>query len=374
MKTSKILLIFAFLGLAMSGGIHRVAQSRWNTPQQGLATDLSVFFSLDCDLPAAGYLVVTLPSGASHTVTATAVHVWALTTSFAVPTTVTNLGTCDVTSNVVACTFASALTKNTAYGMVMPGSGAVAGIWAPISMETRMNKLATAGPVMDVNRVFDVVAVDAAAPTIAIAAAKITATGATAKEFPGETALMEFTVTMADWAATKVIKQPWNLVLSMGNQAANNRVQVATGDTWVRHPMTYNDWAWGTTCTNTQWGIDDADLTDTKGADTLTNKTPSCKVTAKTATNDLVIPIVQDLTSTDYSTFKIKFRVDVTMPTDLLGKTTNVNAMIMDAAMFQVLGRTTSAAAILSVTKPSGQANSQATGIVSFGVDPNDAT
>jgi hypothetical protein len=32
MKTSKIILIFALLGLAMSGGIHRVAQSRWNCP------------------------------------------------------------------------------------------------------------------------------------------------------------------------------------------------------------------------------------------------------------------------------------------------------------------------------------------------------
>lgn len=56
--------------------------------------------------------------------------------------------------------------------------------------------------------------------------------------------------------------------------------------------MTYSDWTWGTTCTNTQWGIDDADLTDTTPATTLTNKTPACKVTAKTATNDLVIPIV----------------------------------------------------------------------------------
>jgi hypothetical protein len=62
------------------------------------------------------------------------------------------------------------------------------------------------------------------------------------------------------------------------------------------------------------------------------------------------------------------------MPKDLLGKTTNVYATIMDGAMFQVLGYSSSAAAILSVTKPSGQANSQATGLVSFGKDPNDAT
>lgn len=268
------------------------------------------------------------------------------------------------------------MTKNTAYGVAMTGTGVKVGMWAPISLQTRMNNIAVAstqGPVMDVNNVFDTMAVAAAPTAITLAAAKVTPTGETAKEFPGETANMEFTVTMTDWAATVVVKQPWNLVLKMGNQAANNRVQVATNTAWVKYPITYSDWTWGTTCTNTQWGIDDADLTDTTPAATLKNKTPKCTVTAATATNDLVIPIDQDLTSTDFSTFKIKFQVGVTMPTDLIGKTTPVTAYIMDGNMYQMTSLS-SAVSILSVTKPSGQANSQATGLVSFGVDPNDAT
>lgn len=329
---------------------------------------------MDCDLPAAGYLRVGIPSASSYTPATTGVHVWPLTTSFTVPTS-SNAGTCTFASNVLACTFATALTKNTAYGLTMTGSGiAAAGSWAPITMETRMNNLATAGPVMDVNRVFDSMNVVAAAHTIALAANKITATGATAKEFPGETALMEFVITMADWPKERVVKQPWNLVLSMGNNAANNRAVSATSATWVKYPVTYTDWTWGTTCTNTQWGIDDADTSDTTPAATLTNKTPKCTVSTKTSTYDLVIPIVQDLTSTDFSTFKIRFRMDVTMPTNYLIGATAVNAMIMDGANYQMLAKTASAANILQVTKPSGQANTQATGMVSGGFDPNDAT
>lgn len=98
---------------------------------------------------------------------------------------------------------------------------------------------------------------------------------------------------MADWAATKVVKQPWNLVLKLGtNVATNNRVQ-GTDDAWVKYPVTYDEWVWGTTCTNTQWGIDDADTSDTTPADTLTNKTPKCAVSAPAdgLTSDLVIPI-----------------------------------------------------------------------------------
>jgi len=98
--------------------------------------------------------------------------------------------------------------------------------------------------------------------------------------------------------------------------------------------MTYSDWTWGTTCTNTQWGIDDSDTSDSTPADTLTNKTPKCAVTAGSATSDLVIPIAQDLTSTDYSTFKIKFTVDVTMPTDLIGSSIPVTAYIMDSTNY----------------------------------------
>jgi hypothetical protein len=35
MKLSKVILMFAVIGIAMSGGVHRIAQSRWNSPQAG---------------------------------------------------------------------------------------------------------------------------------------------------------------------------------------------------------------------------------------------------------------------------------------------------------------------------------------------------
>jgi len=65
--------------------------------------------------------------------------------------------------------------KNTAYGMAVPGdANAKVGLWGPIRMETRMNDgtaSGTSGPVMDVNRVFDAIAVAAAPKTIVLAGA-----------------------------------------------------------------------------------------------------------------------------------------------------------------------------------------------------------
>lgn len=378
MKTSKILLLFAVLGVAMSGGVHRVAQSRWNTPQAAEATKLCLYFSLDNALPAAGYLRVGIPSASGFTPQTSGVHVWALGNTLAAPATASNAGTCTWANNVLACTFASDLTAMTAYGLEMTTATAMsaAGSWAPITMETRMNDAADAGPVRDVNRVFDSMNTQAAASAIALAATQVVATGATAKDQPGEVAPMSFVVSFgADtntWVATKVVKAPWNLVLKMDNNSARNRAQ--TSDTWVRDPVTYDDWTWGTTCTNTQWGVDvDASATPAQTAVTLKNKTPACKVTTTTSTYDLVIPIDQDLTATDYATFKIKFTVDVTMPKTLIGQTTGVKAYIMDGANYQMISKS-SAANILSVSKPTGQADTQATGLVSFGKDPADTT
>lgn len=257
--------------------------------------------------------------------------------------------------------------------MVIPGTGAVVGSWAPVTMQTRMNTATAAGPIRDTNHVFDSINTAAAAPAITLAAAKVTPTDATEKKYPGETAEVEWTVTMAAWANTVVVKQPWNLVLSMATNNARNRVQSTTAALWEMYPVTYDDWTWVTTCTNTQWGIDDADTSDTTPAATLTNKTPKCTVTSTTAAHMLVIPIDQDLTSTDYSTFKIKFKVSVKLPTNLIGKTVSVTAFVMDSANFQTFGKS-AAITTLTVSKPSGQADSQATSLVSFGKDPTATT
>ena len=56
------------------------------------------------------------------------------------PTTVENQATCGaVAANVLTCKFAKALAAKTSYGLAMPGTGAAVGIWAPVTMKTRMN-------------------------------------------------------------------------------------------------------------------------------------------------------------------------------------------------------------------------------------------
>jgi hypothetical protein len=148
---------------------------------------------------------------------------------------------------------------------------------------------------------------------------------------------MEFTITFTTgWVASKtVVKAPFNLVLALDNQSANNRVQLTTGNVWVRDQVTYSEYTWGTTCTNTQWGADPADAT--KKATTLKAPTPKCTVTKGKTTNDLVIPIAEDLTAADWTTLKVKFTVDITFPTDQINKKTSVAAKIMDNAMYQVI-------------------------------------
>jgi hypothetical protein len=59
---------------------------------------------------------------------------------------------------------------------------------------------------------------------------------------------------MADWAAGTSIKAPYNIVMKLG--AAPSRVQATTalsGGTisWERYPVTYDEWTWVATCTNT---------------------------------------------------------------------------------------------------------------------------
>jgi len=91
-------------------------------------------------------LVVTLPAGASHTATGGNQY-WPLTTSLDAPTTGTmTYGSCSVASMTVTCTFSAALAANTAYGLSLSGSGAVAGSFAPVGLQTRLGSIG-AGPV-----------------------------------------------------------------------------------------------------------------------------------------------------------------------------------------------------------------------------------
>jgi len=91
-----------------------------------------------------------------------------------------------VSSDTVSCGFGSELKAHTAYALELAGTGAdTAGAFAPVTMHTRMNTAADAGPVLDTNNVFDQIVVDAAALTATLATAAV---DSPAKEFPGETA------------------------------------------------------------------------------------------------------------------------------------------------------------------------------------------
>jgi hypothetical protein len=305
-------------------------------------------------------------------------HAWPLTTSLNPPATPVNKGTCNWSSPNLKCKFASKLTKGVSYGLAMPGASAVAGAFAPITIETRMNNLAATttsanmgnamtGPVRDCNRVFDSVNVDVAAPAMVLAATKIIPT-AGEKKYPGETTEVEWTITMANWAATKVVKAPYNIVMKLG--AGGSRAQVATSNTWEKYPITYDDWTWVTTCTNTQFGVDDTNTDDKIPAVTMTNKTPKCSV----VNGALVIEIAQDLTSTDYSTFKMKFKISVKLPSNKIVAGTTVDAWLADPNSNNVHAAAAQLTDQLAVSRPAGEAASQATGLVSFGKNPNDAT
>ena len=117
MKTyQKLFLISAILGLAISGGIHRVAQSQWAaSPHVGSASALNMYFTLDNALPAGGYIKVTMPSGAASSWAGC--NLWAVTTSLDAP-----LAT-DFTSWITGvlssdyCYVSAGLTAGTVYGM-----------------------------------------------------------------------------------------------------------------------------------------------------------------------------------------------------------------------------------------------------------------
>ncbi len=113
----KTLILLSIIALAMSGGIHRVAQSDWNVPNQGQCTTLNLYFSLDNGLPIGAYLKVTLPAGLAHVPTSCS-H-WEVTASSlgTAPTTAT--GTLATVSGSYYCSFLTALAANTAYGLAL---------------------------------------------------------------------------------------------------------------------------------------------------------------------------------------------------------------------------------------------------------------
>ena len=134
MKSFKLLLISAIIGITMSCGIHRVVQSSWSCPNEGQATTLYLYASFDAALPKAGYLKVTFPAALTHNF-ATA-NAWALGATLKPPTTYTITGTVSGSLPTKYVTFSADLSANTAYGIALgiASSAATAGVYAPIGL------------------------------------------------------------------------------------------------------------------------------------------------------------------------------------------------------------------------------------------------
>jgi hypothetical protein len=190
-----------------------------------------------------------------------------------------------------------------------------------------MNSGTTAGPVRDLNRVFDSVNT-AAAPLAFTLAAAIPTTSST-KVYPGDTTEVTWTFTMPTWTTTDSVKAPFNINMKLG--LSPSRVQATTGlngatIAWEKYPVTYDEWTWVATCTNTQFGPDDTDLATPPPVTTLVNKTPACSV----VNGELVIKMTEDLTSTDWTNFKMIFSISVKLPSNFIKAGTTVDASYRD--------------------------------------------
>ena len=80
----QVITLLSFIRLTYAGGIHRLAQSQWNFPNKGRNTELYLYFSLDNDLPADGYLKMTFPADFTHV--PTQCDVWVLGTDLSYQT------------------------------------------------------------------------------------------------------------------------------------------------------------------------------------------------------------------------------------------------------------------------------------------------
>ena len=154
--------------------------------------------------------------------------------------------------------------------------------------------------------------------------------------------------------------------MTLGAQSSRNRIQDVKSDKWVKYPITYDEWNWVPSCTNTQF---DADTSGNVAPLTLKDTNPKCAV----VNNALVITMTEDLTSTDYTTFKMKFKISVKMPRNFIGSGTTVDAIFSDPNSNNVYAAADQITGFLSVTKPAGQKDTDGSALVSFGVDPNNA-
>jgi hypothetical protein len=168
---------------------------------------------LDNSLPAGGFLKVDLPATLTHTPTSCSHWAVAAGSLGEAPTTAT--GTILANSPTFYCSFATALSADTAYGLALAGSStAQVGVYAPVGLSTRMNSATSnIGPVFDTNQVFDSVAVSAVSVALAVELTK-TLVADEAKEFPSES---YSTTIKFDFSAlpNEKISVPYNLIMTL---------------------------------------------------------------------------------------------------------------------------------------------------------------
>jgi len=227
-----------------------------------------------------------------------------------------------------------------------------------------MNDDNDAGPIIDTNWVFDQVAVEAAPLDVTLAATKVVTDPV--KEFPGETAAVDFVWTFAANTAetpfTPLTGTEWMVHLTLG--ASTDRA-VGTDAAVQLYPKDYEDWTWTPTCTSVQFGNDSEDV----------ETTPHPKLAADpTCTDDngeLTFVVPELPTSTDWSTWSMKFQISVTMPSDRILQSTTVDSYFSDLNDEVVYAVSNTVTSFLATSKPTGTITTAA--LVAFGKDPDNS-
>lgn len=220
---------------------------------------------------------------------------------------------------------------------------------------------------MDTNWVFDQIAVQTAPLTMTLAATKVVTDPV--KEFPGETAAVDFVWTFGSSTAatpfTPMTGTSFMVHLQLGSTTAVDRA--ADTDAAVQlYPIDYADWTWTATCTNVQYGNNSEDVETTPHPKLAAD--PTC-----TDTNGELTFVVPTLpTSTDWSTWSMKFTISVTMPVDRIGVSTTVDSWFSDLADENIYAVAGQVGTFMAVSKPTGTITTAA--LVAFGADPNDST
>ena len=251
-STKILLLLTTILSLALSGGIHRVAQSRWDKPNEGMNKALYLYFSLENALPVGGFLKITLPQDFVHTPeTCTA---WALETDLDYPADVpgevsflaTNLlkGTLSGSDKEFFCKWEVELYADTCYGLALARttSTATTNEYAPISLETRMNTGSTAntrGPVIDTNPVFDSVKVYPSPKSLNLDLHL----GSTDPNTPGKSQEVRFSFSFPAFPVGYKIEPPYNIYIEITKPTGTDSIDRLNTNaiTWDKYPHTYED-------------------------------------------------------------------------------------------------------------------------------------